>query len=208
MIRMQECRARARTAGDGRTEEGFTAENLLLRAAVSGDRTALGSLLALHKQPLYALCRGMLGHAEDADDAVGETFLRALRALPHFRGEAAVRTWLFRIAVNVCLEWKRARRPTEPWDESRPASDAWSDHAAFPSPEGAALRRLRMLEALHTLPRRHRAILLLKELEGWSVAEIGAALHWNENRVRNELSKARRALADWRRREAAEGDEP
>jgi RNA polymerase sigma-70 factor (ECF subfamily) len=208
MVSLRECRARVRAAGGGQIGEGFAAEDLLLPAAVSGDRAALGRLLALHKQPLYALCRGMLGHAEDADDAVGETFLRALRALPHFRGDAAVRTWLFRIAVNVCLEWKRARRPTEPWDEAHPATAAWSDPTALPSPEVAALRRLRVLEALHTLSPRHRAILLLKELEGWSVAEIGAALRWNENRVRNELSKARRALADWRRREAGEGDEP
>jgi RNA polymerase sigma-70 factor (ECF subfamily) len=207
MVGMQECRARARAIGDTRIEYGSPAEAALLQAALSGDRAALGRLLGLYKQPLYALCRGVLGHAEDADDAVGETFLRALRALPGFRGDAAVRTWLFRIAVNVCLEWKRARRPTEPWDEAHPATAAWRDHASLPSPEVAALRRLRVIEALHTLPPRHRAILLLKELEGWSVAEIGAALRWNENRVRNELSKARRALAEWRRREENEGDE-
>jgi RNA polymerase sigma-70 factor, ECF subfamily len=203
MVGARECRAGDRPAGDSPIEDGIAAEAVLLRAALSGDRASLGRLLGHHKQPLYALCRGILGHAEDADDAVGETFLRALRALHRFRGEASLRTWLFRIAVNVCLEWQRARRPTEPWDESRVPTS----HLALPSPEVAALRRLRILEALQTLPPRHRAILLLKELGGWSAAEIAAALRWNENRVRNELSKARRALADWRRREAGEGDE-
>jgi DNA-directed RNA polymerase specialized sigma24 family protein len=62
------------------------------------------------------------------------------------------------------------------------------------------------MEALGSLLPRHRAILLLKELDGWSVGEIAAAFGWNKNRVRNELSRARRTLADWRRRDAAEGD--
>src|SRR5437667_12181057 len=94
-------------------------EAALVQAGQAGDRTALDQLLALHERPLYALCRGILGHADDAEDAVQETFLRALRALPAFRGDAAVRSWLYRIAVNVCLDRKRSHQPTEPWDEER-----------------------------------------------------------------------------------------
>jgi len=178
------------------------AESALLRAGRAGDRAALEQLLARHKRPLLALCYGMLGHAEDAEDAVGETFLRALHALPRFRGDAAFRTWLYRIAVNVCLKWKASHPMTQPWDEehARPSS-------ACLSPEAVALRRLRVMEALKSLPPRYRAVLLLKVLEGWSVAEIATALRWNSIRVQNELSKARRALAEWRRREAEEGDE-
>src|SRR5712691_76395 len=86
----------------------WDAEAVLLRAGKAGDAAALERLLALHKRPLYALCRGMLGNADDADDAVQETFLRALRALAGFRGEAAFRSWLFRIAINVCLKWRVA----------------------------------------------------------------------------------------------------
>jgi RNA polymerase sigma-70 factor (ECF subfamily) len=75
------------------------------------------------------------------------------------------------------------------------------------SPEAIALRRLQVLEALSSLRPHHRAVLLLKEREGWSMAEIGAALRWNEKRVENELYRARRALVDWRRRDVDEGDE-
>jgi RNA polymerase sigma factor (sigma-70 family) len=176
-------------------------EARLLPAARAGDRAALEQLLAPHERSLYVLCRGILGHAQDAEDAVQETFLRALAALSHFRGDAPVRAWLFRIAVNVCLEWKRSHRPTEPWDatEGLPAEAA--------SPEAIVLRQMRVMEALQALLPRHRAILLLKELEGWSLAEIAAALRWNTDRVKNELSRARRALADWRRRDALQGDE-
>lgn len=182
-------------------EEGRGAELHLLRAGQAGDHAALEKLLSPYERPLYALCRGILGHADDAEDAVQETFLRALRALPGFRAEAAVRSWLFRIAVNVCLDWKRARHPTEPWDEEQ--SPGYADTR---SPETIALCQLEVIEALDTLLPRHRAILLLKELEGWSAAEIAAVLRCTRKRVENELYKARRALADWRRRDADEGD--
>jgi RNA polymerase sigma-70 factor, ECF subfamily len=200
---IQEWRRGRREARVGESEERPLAEPDLLRAARTGDRAALEQLLTPHERALYALCRGMLHHADDAEDAVQESFLRALRALPRFRGDAAFRTWLFRIAVNVCLEWKRARPATEVWDEE--------DAAAVPdtaSPEAAVLQNLRVTEALSTLLPRHRAILLLKELEGWSVAEIGAAMGWSVRRVQNELYRARRALADWRRHEAEEGEKP
>src|SRR6266536_3146105 len=96
-------RQAGRGPGPHPVQENAAAEATLLQAGRAGDRAALEQLLALHKRPLYALCRGMLGHADDAEDAVQETFLRALRALPQFRGDAAFRTWLFRIAVNFCL---------------------------------------------------------------------------------------------------------
>jgi RNA polymerase sigma-70 factor, ECF subfamily len=184
----------------GEGEGGPAAERALLRAGRAGDLAALERLLALHKRSLYALCRGILGHAEDAEDAVQETFLRALRGLSRFRGDAAFRTWLFQIAVNLCLDWKASRRPAEPWDEEQCGlvSEA-------PSPEAIALRRMRISEALSSLLPRHRALILLKAREGWSVAEIAVAMRWNEKRVENELSKARRALAEWRQ-SADEGD--
>jgi RNA polymerase sigma-70 factor (ECF subfamily) len=184
-----------------RNEESSAAETALLRAGQAGDLNALEQLLAPHKRPLFVLCHGILGHADDAEDAAQEAFLRALRALPGFRGDAAFRTWLFRIAVNLCLNWKRDRPLTEAWDEER---DGISPNSA--SPEVMALRHLRIMEALQILPRRHRVILLLKEREGWSVGEIATAMRWNPIRVKNELSKARRMLVAWRQ-ETGEGDE-
>ena len=188
--------------GVSETEAGPARDAALVRAGLAGDLTALEQLFRPYERSLVALCHGILGSAEDAEDAAQETFLRALRALPGFRGDAAFRTWLFRIAVNVCLRSKAARHPTEPWDEER--TGLLPDSA---SPEAIALRRLRVLEALHALPRRHRALLLLKVLEGWSVAEIGQALGWSPIRVQNELSRARRTLLEWRQREANEGEE-
>jgi RNA polymerase sigma-70 factor (ECF subfamily) len=176
-------------------------EDALLRAAQAGDQAAQEQLLAPHERRLYLLCRGMLGNAQDAEDAVQETYLRAMQALPRFRADAPIRTWLFRIAVNVCLETKRSRRLAEPLALG---------HLDIPddadSPEEIVLRQMRVVEALDTLLPRHRALLLMKVLEGWSVEEIALALKWKADRVRNELSRARRALAEWRQREDEGGE--
>jgi RNA polymerase sigma-70 factor (ECF subfamily) len=183
--------------------QGQSAEELaLLRAARAGDLSALDRLVALHQEPVFALCRTLLGHVEDGEDAAQEVFLRAFRALPRFRGESTFRTWLFRIAVNLCRSWKRRHRATEPWDEAQPGA-----LPAGLSPENAAICHLQLQEALDALRPHYRAILLLKEQEGWSMAEIGAALGWSERQVQNALYRARRALLDWRQRHADEGEE-
>lgn len=156
-------------------------------------------LLVEHEHSLYALCRGMLSHADDADDAVQETLLRALRALPSFRRDASLRTWLSRIAVNVCLEWRRTRQRRD-----LIANEVRVQGAREASVEATAVQRLLVLEALRGLRPHRRAVLLLKELEGWSVAEIAAAFSWNSKRVENELYHARRALTEWRQRQNPE----
>lgn len=187
-----------RAAESGSTDDsGEAAEDLrLLRAGQAGDRAALERLLTRYEAPLYHLTLGILGQPSEAEDAVQETFLRGLRALgtpSGFRGEAAVRTWIFRIAINVCLEWRRARRLALSLEDL-----PFDLPGGGPSLEDAAVRRLRVRDAFRTLQPRHRALILLKEMEGWSVAEIAPAFGWNEKKVHNELFKARRALADWR----------
>jgi RNA polymerase sigma-70 factor (ECF subfamily) len=183
-------------------EGGAAAEAALIRAALAGDRAAMERLLAPHRRPLVAFCHGLLGNAEDAEDAAQETFVRALSALASFRRESRFRSWLFRIAVNLCSSWRRSQRPTEPWTQD---AEVWASGAA--SPDTLALNRLRLLEALSILPAHRRAALLLKLWEGYSSEEIAQVLGWNGTRVRNELYKARLALAEWHRREIEEGEE-
>ena len=178
-----------------------TAEAALLQAGRAGDRGALDELLALHERRVLAVCRGILGHAEDAEDAAQETFFRALCALPRFRGDASFLTWLLRIAVNVSLNWKRSRHPTEPLDVEDP-----SLLVDPTSPEDIVLLRLEIHEALSGLPPHRRAVFLLREQEGWDVTEIGTAMGWNVKRVYNELFKARRALNEWQARRAKDNE--
>ena len=182
-------------------DERAAREADLLRSGQAGDRTALEELLGAYERPLLAFCRGILGHREDAEDAVQEALLRALRALPRLRaGQVAFRSWLFKIALHVCLDRKSRRRPAELLDDERsvPGSEA-------ASPEVIALRRLQIAAGLQSLPPERRAVFVLKVVEGWSVDEIAAAVGWKPKRVYNELYKARCALAEWRARDAEDG---
>jgi RNA polymerase sigma-70 factor (ECF subfamily) len=183
----------------GEREQRPAGEAALVRAGQAGDLEALARLLALHKEALLTFCYGILGHVEDAEDVAQETLLQALRALAGYRGEAAFRTWLFRIAVRLCLRHRAARRPTVLLVEES------AGLPSAPSSEAVALTRLRVLEALRHLQPRHRVLLLLKEREEWSVTEIAVAMGWSAIRVKNELARARRALVELRRREADEG---
>lgn len=179
----------------------------LLRAGQAGDRVALTRLFERHERSLYHLCLGMLAEASDAEDAVQETFLRVLRTLDSpggFRGSSTVRTWLFRIAMNVCLDVRRARKRRSwlsffgeiPEDPIRKE----------PSPEQMTMDRLRLQAALAALPPEQRTVLILREQEEWSIAEIALALGCTEKRAHNMLYRARRTLAKWREQEQKEMD--
>ncbi|NUQ71278.1 MAG: RNA polymerase sigma factor [Chthonomonadales bacterium] len=167
-------------------------DNHLLDACRAGDRAALERLLTPHETTLYRLCLGILGRTEDAEDAVQEAFLRAIKGLPSFRGDASVKTWLQRIAVNVCLETRRKRRPVLPMVA---AEEAPSGEGTI---EASVLARMEALEALGTLTPQQRIAVWLKDVEGWSTREIADSLRWNAKKVENELYRARISLARWR----------
>ena len=171
-----------------------------------------------HREALVGHCYRMLGSAAEADDAVQETLVRAWRALEGFDGRASLRTWLYRIATNVCLDAlaDRARRerpiaigpvgtvnddlverPRTHWLE--PIPDAHALPADGDPAERAALRqsiRLAFVAALQRLPPRQRAALLLAEVLGWSAAEIASALETTVAAVNSALQRARATLAE------------
>jgi RNA polymerase sigma-70 factor, ECF subfamily len=170
-----------------------------------------------HREALVGHCYRMLGSAAEADDAVQETLVRAWRALEGFDGRASLRTWLYRIATNVCLDAlaDRSRRerpvalgpagtvhdelvehPRTHWLE--PIPDAHALPADGDPGERAALRqsiRLAFVAALQRLPPRQRAALLLAEVLGWPAAEIAEALETTVPAVNSALQRARATLA-------------
>ena len=104
-------------------------EQQLLDAARAGDEDAYGRLVAAHRRELHAHCYRMLGSAEDAEDALQETLLRAWRGLPRFEGRSSVRSWLYRIATNAALRLAERRRPLVlPEDHGPP----WDPHGGLP----------------------------------------------------------------------------
>jgi len=182
------------------------------------------SQLELHRAALTGHCYRMLGSAVDAEDAVQEAMVRAFRGFEGFDGRSSMRTWLYRIATNVCLDAlsdrKRRELPTalrpqgsldEPLEE-RPRShwlEPIAEARALPSDvdpaERLALRqslRLAFVAALQHLPPKQRAALLLTEVLGWSASEVADSLDSSVPSIHSALQRARATLAT---RDLAEG---
>jgi RNA polymerase sigma-70 factor (ECF subfamily) len=170
----------------------------------AGDVEAFAPLVESHQQRLLRLCERLLGDPEEARDAVQEVFLKAYRKAGDFRPQGQVYTWLYRIAVNHCLNRLRRRRlvrftrlagPTE----SKPDLDTpeLDPPDAAPSPEEALAARRRWAatrRAIERLPANQRAVLVLVRFEGLSYREAAEALGITEGAVESRLFRAMRRL--------------
>ena len=194
-------------------------ENELLEAARRGDEGAYADLVGPRRAELHAHCYRMLGSVHDAEDALQDALLRAWRGLPRFEGRSSVRAWLYRIATNACID-AMARRPARmlPLDHS-PASDPrdgpgapliesiWIEPypdermglaAGSAAPEARYELResveLAFVAALQHLPPRQRAVLILREVLGFSAAEVAEQLDSTVASVNSALQRARASI--------------
>src|SRR5215212_5314825 len=154
-------------------------QRALLAAAEEGDERAFSRLVEPYRRTLEVHCYRMLGSPHDAEDVVQETLLRAWRGLASFDRRASVHTWLYRIATNACLDEIR-RRPRRP-EPVQPFPDDRAEEAASPVYEPAARyaqregMELALRAAIQQLPGRQRAVLILRDVRGWTapgVAEL------------------------------------
>jgi RNA polymerase sigma factor (sigma-70 family) len=160
-----------------------------MRRAARGDREAFAAIFDRHQQDLYRYCVAILGDPDDAQDALQNTMVRALRALPGERREIALKPWLYRIAHNEAIDLRRRDRPTEPLaDATLPPTASLEQVAA----ERGRLRDL--LADLAELPVRQRGALVMRELAGFDFEQIGAALETTPAAARQVLYEARRSL--------------
>jgi RNA polymerase sigma-70 factor (ECF subfamily) len=148
-----------------------------------------------HRADLRAHCRRVLGLSSEVDDAVQETMLRAWRHIDRFEGRSTIRTWLRRVATNVCIDMQRS-----PQRRARPvaAGDLPGPVEAAPGPGETAVRRDEVRQALAValgcLPPRQRAVLVLREVFGWSAGEVAALLDDSVASVNSALQRARATL--------------
>ena len=181
-------------------------------AAHSGDEAAFEALVAGHRRELSAHCYRMLGSAADAEDALQDTLLRAWRALPQFEGRSSLRSWLFRIATNACLRMLERRPPRVLPIDHGPAADPHGTVAAplvesvwiepypddqLPVEAGYEQREaveLAFIAALQHLPARQRAVLILRDVLGFSAREVAEALDATPVSVDSALQRAHKAV--------------
>jgi len=170
----------------------------LVRAAQGGDAQAFRALVERYQRRVYQLALGMVKDADEAMDITQETFVRVHRYLPSFKGDSSFFTWTYRIATNLCLDAARKRGRTErvELDESDAEIEAQMDppSAALAGPHRAALNaelKSKIDEALDTLSENHRAILLLREVEGLSYEELAQTLGIRKGTVMSRLFHAR-----------------
>ncbi len=195
----------------------MTASELIARAR-AGDGEAFRQLTEPHRRELHMHCYRLLGSFQDAEDALQDTLLAAWRALDRFEGRASIRTWLYRIATNQCLNAIRSasRRPGKEWDvpeieppePSRLGEVVWLEpypdallDGAIAAPLGPEARyeqkesiSLAFVTALQILPARQRAVLILREVLGYPAAEVADILDSSVDSVNSALKRARATL--------------
>jgi RNA polymerase sigma-70 factor (TIGR02960 family) len=202
----------------------------LTSRARAGDGDAFRELTEPHLRELQVHCYRMLGSFQDAEDALQDTLLTAWRGLAGFEGRASLRTWLYRIATNRCLDARRAarRRPAKEWDvpgveppePTRLGEVAWLEpypdallEGATGVPLGPEARHeqtesisLAFVTALQVLPPRQLAVLILRDVLGFHASEVAGMLDSTVESVNSALKRARASLQ--RRRPPAAGHQP
>jgi RNA polymerase sigma-70 factor (ECF subfamily) len=149
-------------------------DRALVQAVHAGDKAAFDEIVERHRRAVYQVCYRFVGNHEDASDLAQETFVRAWKGLANFKGESALSTWLYRIAVNVCLNRVSAKRvDVEPLESDRFVdTKTEAPGASLVREERAAAVR----QAIAALPEKQRATLILRAYHDMSHQEIADVL--------------------------------
>lgn len=178
----------------GRPEDD---ERELVRRARRGDREAFGALVARYQQRVIGVARALVHNPDDAVELAQETFIRAFQNLRTFEGRSSFSTWLYRIASNLAIDWRRreTRYPVAHGEEAE------NELRKIPSGQGDSFGAVardelgqRVREALKQLTPEHRQVILLREMEGLSYEEISDILDCPKGTVMSRLHYARSHL--------------
>jgi RNA polymerase sigma-70 factor (ECF subfamily) len=186
-------------------------ERLLVRQAQKGEKAAFETLVQRHQHRVFAVARGILKRQEDVEDIAQQVFVKAYFSLKRFDQRAAFSTWLYKITVNECWDLLRKRK-SRPLvyesdfseEQSRQYTAAEQEGSTGPDTSERMAMRQRLENMLCQLDQRDRAMLILKEVEGFSVEEIADSMGLNANTVKVRLFRARRRIVEYSRREEKE----
>jgi RNA polymerase sigma-70 factor (ECF subfamily) len=183
----------------------------LVEKARQGDTAAYAELVRRYERRAYGVAYGMLRNPSDAQDVAQDAFIKAYRYLGRFKGTASFYTWLYRIVVNLCIDHLRKRsrsaqveyddRLGRPDNETEPGADL--KPSTLDSNPQKALARRELAEAmqkgLDTLSEKHRAVLVLRELEGLSYKEMAEVMKCSKGTIMSRLFHARKKMQEFLR---------
>lgn len=177
-------------------------EAALIQRCAAGEQAACAELVASHERMVFQLALHLMGDSDEALDLSQEVFLRVFRTLHTFRGQSALRTWIYRIAINQARNrqrfWRRRRRSDQvqleqhvlDHGELRQPGDADAPDRAFARREMA----VRLWAALDALPFDQRTVIVLREIDGLSYDEIAESLNVAVGTIKSRLTRARQTL--------------
>jgi RNA polymerase sigma-70 factor, ECF subfamily len=164
----------------------------LIQRFKSGNVSAFEELLRRYQDRVYNLCRHMVDDRDDARDAAQDVFIKAFRALKSYKPDAGFYTWIYRIAVNTCLDFKK-KRQVPPLDVE--LMDSFPSGGPFPEEVYESKEAGRIIEAaLQRLPKKLRAAIVLREMEGLSYEETASVLGISTGTVKSRIARAREQL--------------
>jgi len=206
--KIAEAERAARKPAGGTPSAAAVDERQLVRRAQKGEKDAFEILVQRHQHRVFAVARGILKRQEDVEDIAQQVFVKAYFSLKRFDQRAAFSTWLYKITVNECWDLlrKRKARPLVyesdfSEEQSRQFSANEREADSGPDTSERMAMRQRLDSMLAQLDDRDRAMLILKEVEGFSVEEIADSLGLNANTVKVRLFRARRRIVEYARRE-------
>jgi RNA polymerase sigma-70 factor (ECF subfamily) len=178
-------------------EPTHTAEHQLIARATSGDEDAFRELFTTHKNHVYSLCLRMTANVAEAEDLTQDCFIQVFRKLGTFRGDSALSTWIYRVAVNTALMHFRKKALKQVSLDHKP--DAPGERIDLAQKDGrltGTVDRLALARAISDLPHGYRTIFLLHDVQGYGHHEIARILRCSVGNSKSQLHKARMRIRE------------
>jgi len=188
----------------------FVSDRDSVRRAQQGDADAFASLFHAHKARIYSVCLRMTNNTAEAEDLTQDAFMQVFRKLSTFRGDSALSTWLYRIAVNtVLMRFRKKALRQIPLDEpSSPGSKlVHREYGGTDDRLSGSIDRIALARAIRELPDGYRTIFLLHEVEGYEHQEIAELLHCSVGNSKSQLHKAKLRIRELLRHDRLEPQE-